>query len=140
VARGHRQCRTALALPAWTHRCASELRLTLAKNHAFAGRADEAEASSPGARELEDSPDAATSAELARAESYAAFHRDEWDHAFARHADVVARALAGRPQPRTQLGGDAVGPGRAPGPLPEYVDAELGRGARRHGRVGSLLL
>ncbi|MCZ2826912.1 MULTISPECIES: helix-turn-helix transcriptional regulator [unclassified Modestobacter] len=84
-----RQCETALALPGLPDAVRVEVQLVLAVNHGMAGDADAADAVLTEVRGV-DRPALTPvfGSTLARVESYVAFHRQEWDVAFRRNADV----------------------------------------------------
>ena len=136
-----RQCRTALALAGLPDRLRAELELVLAINYGLSGQPDAAEAVlAPVRPRLADTADPVLGWTRARAESYAAFHRQEWDQAFAWHAEVV------RARP---VGEDINPPGLwessmwtsigRPARALAIIDPEVAA-ARRDDRMGALLL
>ncbi len=132
-----RQCRAALALDGLADGLRSELLLVEAVNHGFAGEPDAADADLALAGTA---PGAGAALTRARAETYVAFHRQEWDRAFRRHRDVVRACPVDEemnPAPLWEATmWTSVGhPARALA----LADAELAT-ARRDGRVGSLLM
>jgi DNA-binding CsgD family transcriptional regulator len=136
-----RQCETALALPGLPDELRVRLLLVEAVNHGFAGAPDAADAVlAPVRAELGDVPDPALGATLARAETYVAFHRDEWDRAFRRHEDVI-RVVSGKGDINPPAMWEAtmwtsIGhPARAL----LLIDPEVSS-ARRDSRMGSMLL
>ena len=137
-----RQCSTALALPDLPRELTDTLLLLLAVQHGLAGEPDAADAILRRARDAwGDAPVPPASARVrAHAETYAAFHRQDWDRAFQRHRDVVATLPAGdvlhEPTMWEATMWTSVGhPVRSLAIIDDAVAA-----ARRDGRVGSLLL
>jgi DNA-binding CsgD family transcriptional regulator len=136
-----RQCETALALPGVPDGLRLELRLVLAVNHGLAGEPDAAEAVlAPVVAQLQQAPDPVLESTLSRAQSYAAFHRREWDLAFRRHDDVQRLAPDTDETSPTAMWEAAMWTsiGRPARSL-SLIDPALGS-ARSDGRVGSLLM
>lgn len=135
-----RQCEVALALPGLPDSLRTELNLVLAVNHGLAGDPDAVSVVLARVAGRQQSPEPLLAATRARAETYAAFHRREWDNAFRRHGDVK----------RLDPAGDLVAPvdmweaamwtsiGRPARSL-ALIDPEV-EAARHDGRVGSLLM
>jgi DNA-binding CsgD family transcriptional regulator len=136
-----RQCRTALALPGLPDRLRTELQLVLAINHGLAGEPEAAEAVlSPVRRELAAAPDPALRTTLARAESYAAFHPQEWDVAFEWHAEVErAHPVGEEMNPASVWEATMWTSIGYPARSLAIIDAEVAA-ARRHEQTGGLLM
>jgi DNA-binding CsgD family transcriptional regulator len=136
-----RQCRTALALPGLPPQLRVELMLVMAVNHGFSGEPDAADAVLALVREeLSGTPGLAPPTALARAESYVAFHRQEWDLAFRRHRDVVRTVPAGEDMNPPAMWEATMWTSLGhPARSLAIIDAELAA-ARRDGRVGAMLM
>ena len=138
-----RQCNTALALPDLPRRLTDDLLLLVAVNHSLAGEPDAADAVLARARaawgDADEQPTA--SAYLrARAETCVAFHRQEWDLAFARHREAVGMHPPGDvmdpPSMWEATMWTSVG---YPARSLAIIEPELAA-ARRDGRAGPLLM
>jgi DNA-binding CsgD family transcriptional regulator len=137
-----RQCSTALALPDLPRELTDTLLLLMAVQHGLAGEPDAADAVLERAHRVwGEAPVPPLSSRLrAHAETYAAFHRQEWDLAFQRHRDVVATQPVGdvlhEPTMWEATMWTSVG---HPLRSLRIIDAAISA-ARRDGRLGSLLL
>jgi DNA-binding CsgD family transcriptional regulator len=138
-----RQCTTALALPDLPRGLTDDLLLLMAVNQGLAGEPDAADAVLVRAREAwgdAPAPPPESAYLRARAETYVAFHRQQWDRAFSRHQVVVEMHPAGdvMAPPAMWVATMWTSMGHPARSL-AIIDAELAA-ARRDGRVGSLLM
>jgi DNA-binding CsgD family transcriptional regulator len=133
-----RQCETALGMPGLPDSLRVELQLVLAINLGLSGEPDAAEAVlAPVVQRLQRVPDPVLTSTLARAQSYAAFHRRAWDLAFRRHHDVERLAPATDETSPTAMWEAAMWTSIGqPVRSLSLIDPEL-TSARRDGRVGT---
>lgn len=136
-----RQCLTALALPGTPDDLRIGFQIVLAVNYGLSGDPNAVDAVLAPVREMLDTiPDPLLQATLARIDSYAAFHRQDWDLAFRRQDDVIAISPMDDGENPPGVWGAAMWTSIGyPARAFALIDPALAS-ARRDGRVGSLVL
>lgn len=132
---------TALALPDVPFDLQIALRMVLAVNYGLIGEPDAIDAVVAPVREMLDSiADPQVQGPLARIDSYAAFHRQDWDLAFQRHEGVTGMSPEEEADSPKELWEAAIWTSTGhPVRAFALIDPAVAS-ARRNGRVGALLL
>jgi DNA-binding CsgD family transcriptional regulator len=135
-----RQCTEALALPRVPDGLRLRLQLVQALNHGLGGDPDATEAVLARVRsQMKDVADPELFSMLARAETYATFHRQQWDRAFGWHRDFVRVVPAEGNNPVALWEAAMLTSIGHPLQSLALIDPELAA-ARGDGRVGSMLM